>query len=242
MTICAIDLETTSPDAATCFIREIALVPLDADLRPDGADLWFQRVVSVPGQQDEEAFRLHGLAPEVGDPWFKVRDDLIAWARPFVDADGPIQLLGHNIGAFDYPILVRQLGFDVARGLFSYRLRDTSPLIRAFQDADRLPKNLTKLGQICEFLGGTDGSEHRALPDAIAEAKLYARLLNEIRKKEFHQRELGTMLAALRLWQQYKENFEWEDSEGLWEIATDGESFKALSDKEIDQLCERLNS
>lgn len=50
-------------------------------------------------------------------------------------------------------------------------------------------------------------------------------------------RELGAVLAGLRLWQA------WEASadESLRDIADGGGAFAPLSDDEIDALCERLN-
>ena len=52
-------------------------------------------------------------------------------------------------------------------------------------------------------------------------------------------RELGTVLAALRYWQNRDPYW----SEGLLvnSIATDDGSFEPLSAEEIDELCERIN-
>jgi hypothetical protein len=51
------------------------------------------------------------------------------------------------------------------------------------------------------------------------------------------ERELATILAALRLWQ--REGHRLGDCED--EIATDGQTLDRLTDTEIDLLCERLN-
>lgn len=56
-------------------------------------------------------------------------------------------------------------------------------------------------------------------------------------------RELGTVLAALR---QRQQEIELEEAVSWWDwdlrdIATDGGRFKALDVGEIDRLCERLN-
>lgn len=51
-------------------------------------------------------------------------------------------------------------------------------------------------------------------------------------------RELGTILAALRSWQQHGLKAR---SNVIQEIATDGMSFDALTSAEIDALAERLN-
>lgn len=67
---------------------------------------------------------------------------------------------------------------------------------------------------------------------------------------EIDERELGTILAALRHWQEASE--EWSlvmaeeiltgDKGGLLDIATDGGRFSALTLDEVDALCERINS
>ncbi len=51
-----------------------------------------------------------------------------------------------------------------------------------------------------------------------------------------NKRETGTILAALRHWQDRTPAFEAVDS-----IATDGGAFEQLNRMEIDQLCEKLN-
>lgn len=55
-------------------------------------------------------------------------------------------------------------------------------------------------------------------------------------KIEIDDRELATILAALRMFQRNDRDFE------LTEIQTDNGLFTALSDEEIDTLCERINS
>ena len=57
---------------------------------------------------------------------------------------------------------------------------------------------------------------------------------------KLNDRELGTVLAALRLWQNECSN---DATDGaLWDIATNGDTVQPLLDDEIDELCERLNS
>ncbi len=55
-------------------------------------------------------------------------------------------------------------------------------------------------------------------------------------KIELSNRELGTVLAALRYWQ-HNLGF----SAPLDDIATNGGAFTALDAAEIDELCERIN-
>lgn len=55
---------------------------------------------------------------------------------------------------------------------------------------------------------------------------------------ELDDRELGTVLAALRLWQQTTGCH----GRDVMEIATDGGTFEELGVDEIDDLCERINT
>jgi hypothetical protein len=54
-------------------------------------------------------------------------------------------------------------------------------------------------------------------------------------------RELATVLAALRLWQQTVNRLDSDCEDGLADIATDGGAFEPLDEDEIDGLCERIN-
>jgi hypothetical protein len=51
------------------------------------------------------------------------------------------------------------------------------------------------------------------------------------------ERELATVLTALRYWQAALP----ESVEGYRDIATDGDRFEPLSADEIDELCVKLN-
>lgn len=56
--------------------------------------------------------------------------------------------------------------------------------------------------------------------------------------KQLSQRELATVLAALRYWQAYRALM----SEPMHDIETDGGTLTPLSDTEIDSLCESINA
>lgn len=56
-------------------------------------------------------------------------------------------------------------------------------------------------------------------------------------------RELATVLAALRLWQDSDLEMQGDaDARRFLAIAEDGGRVRSLSDEEIDALCERLNA
>lgn len=55
------------------------------------------------------------------------------------------------------------------------------------------------------------------------------------------RREIGTVLAALRLWQQLIERSGLHEQPLLADIATDGDTIEPLDADEIEALCEALN-
>lgn len=57
------------------------------------------------------------------------------------------------------------------------------------------------------------------------------------RTREMDSRELGTVLAALRHWQKTRD----KASSMIAEISTDGKTFDALCNQDIDVLCDQLN-
>ncbi len=56
------------------------------------------------------------------------------------------------------------------------------------------------------------------------------------------ERELHTILAALRLYQDLGQDSRGCRSEWIDELATNGGAVPALDATEVDQLCERLNT
>lgn len=54
----------------------------------------------------------------------------------------------------------------------------------------------------------------------------------------FNHRELSTVLAALRKYQ----SLPLFSTDPVFDIATDGGTIEPMSDEEIDELCERINT
>lgn len=90
--------------------------------------------------------------------------------------------------------------------------------------------------------------------EALSEAELIAQLPEDVRKlveprplpprepgAQLTPRELGTVLAALRCYQQVRGECAGDVPDDLADIATDGGAFAAMEADEIDDLCERLN-
>ncbi len=62
-------------------------------------------------------------------------------------------------------------------------------------------------------------------------------MTNRFKLRDLDSRELGTVLAALRLYQQRLDRL----PDNIKMIASDDHQFKPLTDEQIDKLCEVLN-
>jgi len=99
------------------------------------------------------------------------------------------------------------------------------------------------------FVGyGSDVNE--ALEDAIDAARIEeltvedveCRLVDDDSKVSLSDEELGTVLAALRFYQEKGQDNPGNRSSHIHDIATDIGRVTSLDKEAIDQLCERLNS
>lgn len=106
------------------------------------------------------------------------------------------------------------------------------PVCKLYYDNDegRDPGDGQTLEEIA-FAYGTDGWEQ--LPDKPCGCGAFADRFYRI-----EDRELNTVLAALRYWQRCGDF----GGGGIQDIATNGGTEQALESDEIDTLCERLNT
>ncbi len=80
-------------------------------------------------------------------------------------------------------------------------------------------------------------TEHARIALSAASARLAPVLLLPVENRlEISDRELHTILAALRWWQGERNH-----DHGINDIATNGGTCKPLTLDEIDALCERIN-
>lgn len=195
VTLCAIDLETSSLVKTKCEIREIALVPLDADtfrIRDDVPE--YVQIARCEFGQDPGSFDVHKIPAHEGIGQAEMCLDLVCFLASkwgvSISTKPSLMLLGHNLGVFDIPVLSRVMGEHLYDTLFHYRIRDSSILARAWGDAGWFPADLRegKLHAFCKALGmpAGAGEAHRALPDARDEATLY-RLMIEQMQAELNQ-------------------------------------------------------
>lgn len=169
------DLETTSEDPEIAEIVEIAAY------RQDGSE--FHRYVVTEGLVPEKTYEITHIdraSYEAG------RIFPHKALRAFLDFVGDCPLAGHNIEAYDLPILRRALtecNLDLPSGDSRVAI-DTLPWARVLfptlgERGDRRLRN-HKLGSLYEFLIGQPlENAHRATADCAANARIFQAFLNE---------------------------------------------------------------
>ena len=184
----SIDLETTGLQAGYHEPIQIAIVPLNSDIRPlEGVRPFYTTIKPLhPERQQARAGYVHGLkmedlvlhAPDAG----KVQDLLVEWWEnldlPFGKTLVP---LAHN-WAFESSFLRAWLGVDLAEALFFGHARDAMLYVLALNDKAvfmGLPQPFPKvgLGSLCRHFKIVNPNPHDAMSDAIAEAECYRAML-----------------------------------------------------------------
>ncbi len=185
--LAAIDLETTGLQAGYHEPIQIAVVPLNSDLRPlESVRPFYMNIKPSYPERQEAAGYVHGLnlndlvlhAPTPG----KVQDMLVEWWEkldlPFGKTLVP---LAHN-WAFECKFLNAWLGVDLTSTLFSGHARDAMLYALSLNDKAAfmglpVPFNKVGLGSICKRFKVHNPKAHDALCDAIAEAECYRAML-----------------------------------------------------------------
>ena len=184
----AVDLETTGTQPGYQEIIQIAVLPLDSNLRPLDGTLPFYTHIRPhhPERETPAATQKHKIpmtelmlhAPESD----RVADWLVEWFEalrlPFKRCLVP---LAHN-WAFESSFLKAWLGVPMVDQMFHSHARDSMLYAVSLNDlADfrglKKPFEHVSLGSLCTKLGIVNVNAHDALSDCIAEAEVYRTLL-----------------------------------------------------------------
>lgn len=186
--LASLDIETTGRRPGFHDICQIAILPLDSDIRPlAGVRPFYTNIrPQYPERVEMGAMNVHGInleqlllhAPDCE----RVQDRLIEWFdRLGLPAGKCLVPLSQN-WAFECKFLTTWLGPDLMDRIFHSHARDPMLLAIALNDmaafsADELPFNRVGLGSLCNVLGVTNERPHDALADAAAAAEVYRALV-----------------------------------------------------------------
>lgn len=135
-----------------------------------------------------ESLRINGISlidhESVAVPYKQAGSSLYSFLSKH-SAGGQYRMIpiGHGV-SFDIKFLCEKLISENSwKNHCSYRVRDTGILASALMDAGRIPTNVSgSLGSLLDYFKiKPEGNLHDAKTDAISSAKLYSRLLEEIR-------------------------------------------------------------
>ncbi len=187
--LAAIDIETTGSRAGYHEIIQIAVVPLDADLRPNPELRPFYHNIAPqqPERAEREASVIHRL--DLADLMLnapsseKVADLFLEW---FEALDLPVSKrltpLAHN-WTFEQAFGKAWLGSELFDHIFHFHPRDGMIFALSLKDraafaGEEDPFPWVGLSALCKKFGIVNENPHDALCDAVAEAEVYRALLH----------------------------------------------------------------
>lgn len=186
--LAAVDFETTGRRAGYHEPIQIAVVPLNSDIRPlpDIRPFYWNIAPRYPERQEPQAGHVHGL--DLSDLMLhapsqeKVADMLLEWwERLDLPVGKTLVPLAHN-WAFESSFFKAWLGVDMADQLFHPHARDAMILALAMNDkaafaGEPAPFSRVGLKALCSKFAVHNSRPHDALCDALAEAEVYRALL-----------------------------------------------------------------
>lgn len=184
----SVDVETTGVVSGYHEIVQVAVVPLDGDMRPlAGISPFYSNVCpDYPDRIDDGSWRIHGLSLDNlvnnAPSQEKAADLLMEWFEAIKLPTGrKLVPLAHN-WTFEYGFLKAWLGQKALDRLFHYHPRDAMVYALALNDRMRLNGRPAlfesmSLSNLCRAFKIENPRPHDALYDALAEADVYRAML-----------------------------------------------------------------
>ena len=186
--LAAVDVETSGRRPGYHEIIQIAIVPLDGDIRPMKDVRPFYTTVKplYPERADAKSTKVHGISIEdivlhAPDPG-RVQDLLMEWWKSIDLPVGKCLVpLAHN-WSFESSFLKAWLGVDLAGEIFHSHARDAMTYAISINDKSAFrgedpPFKFVGLKSLCRFFKVNNNRPHDALADCIAEAEVYRAML-----------------------------------------------------------------
>jgi len=187
--LCAVDVETTGLRPGYHDIIQIAVLPLDSQIRPIQNIRPFYVAAMKPKRLeniDKAAPKAHRinmaeLCLKGLDPW-KAVDLFEEWfERLELPVGKRIVPLAHN-WVFDRAFVIDWLGELSFEHFFDYHYRDSMVAAeylndRADHHVEKYPFPKVSLEYCCNILNVTNADAHNALADCVATAEVYKRML-----------------------------------------------------------------
>lgn len=158
-----IDIETTGLSVDSCEVCEIAALKVQDDAVVDE----FETMVHIDGEMPPAVSRVNNITPEMLEGAPHARAALRRLAA--FTGKSPV-LVGHNVDAFDLPIL-RRVAKDCGTGLPCGRSVDTLELARRAWPG----RKSHSMAALRKSFGISSDGAHRALKDCKDELEVYLR-------------------------------------------------------------------
>jgi DNA polymerase III epsilon subunit-like protein len=186
--LASLDFETSGRRPGYHEVIQIAVVPLDSDLKPrtDVRPFYMNVAPNHPERADPRSTAVHRL--DINDlvlhapSQAKVADLLVEWwERLDLPVGKCLVPLAHN-WAFESSFLKAWLGVDLADQLFHSHARDAMSLALSMNDraafaGEPAPFNRVGLSSLCNRFQVHNSNPHDALCDALAEAEVYRAMI-----------------------------------------------------------------
>jgi len=187
--LCAVDVETTGFLAGYHDVWQIAVLPLDSDIKiiKGVIPFYMDMAVKRPENIDRKAVSLTGRLSfaqrqqRAVDPW-TVAEMFDDWfQRLKLPVYKKIVPLASN-WPFDRSFIIDWIGNETYQQLFHGQFRDTMVAATFLNDlasfrAEKIPYPHVGLKALCARLGVKNAKPHDALQDCIATAEVYRRLI-----------------------------------------------------------------
>ena len=188
--LCEVDVETTGFVAGYHDVIQVAVLPLDADIKPITSIVPIHWKLQPKYENiDPQAVDVHGL--NMADLKLNGIDPYVAaaifvewWSKLGLGLDKRLIPLGHNYG-FDKAFMIDWLGQETYDLCFHYHHRDSMQAMmflndRACLQRNEFPFSKYSLRHLCSESGVVNERAHDALADCVATAECYRLLCKKL--------------------------------------------------------------